>query len=112
MQGRGSVAVLARLAAGVLAQYPLKLHRTDALLVLKARPAILAQEHLLVTDVHCKAETNKRGRKSEGTASVRRKTEKEREQREEQSDRMTGGKRIVVVVGGGNRHKGKRQMYR
>lgn len=93
MQGRGSVAVLARLAARVLAQYPLKLRRTDALLVLKARPAILAQEHLLIADVHCKAETHKRGRKSEETAKVRRKTKKQREQREEQSDRMTGRKR-------------------
>lgn len=99
MQGRGSVAVLARLAAGLLAQYPLKLRRTDALLVLKARPAILAQEHLLVTDVGCKAETDRqtdrRGREREKTAEVRRKTRKEREQREEQSDRMTGGKRVV-----------------
>lgn len=95
MQGRGSVAVLARLAAGLLAQYPLKLRSTDALLVLKARPAILAQEHLLVTDVSCKAETDRRGRESEETAEVRRKTGKKREQREEQSDRMTGGKRIA-----------------
>lgn len=51
MQGRGGVAVLARLAAGLLAQYPLKLWRTDALLVLVARSSVLAQEHLLVTDV-------------------------------------------------------------
>lgn len=53
MRGRGGVAVLACLAAGVLAQYPFKLWRTDALLVLVACPAILAQEHLLVANVSC-----------------------------------------------------------
>lgn len=95
MQGGGSVAVLARLAAGLLAQHPLKLRRTDALLVLKARPAILAQEQLLVTDVSCKAETDRRGGESEESAEVRRKRGKKREQREAQSDRMTGGKRTV-----------------
>lgn len=100
VQGRGSVAVLARLAAGVLAQDPPKLWRTDALLVLETRPPILAQEHLLVTDVNCKAEMRERQteERSEETAEVRRKPRKKRQQREEQSDRMTGGERIV---GGG-----------
>lgn len=76
----------------MLAQYPFKLRRTDALLVLEARPAILAEEHLLVADVRCKAETDRRGREGERVAEVGRKTRKEQEQREEQSDRMTGGK--------------------
>lgn len=63
VQGRGCVAVLARLAAGVLAQDPLELWGTDALLVLETRPAILAQEHLPVTDVSCKeAQTDRRVR--------------------------------------------------
>lgn len=55
MQGGGGVAVLSRLAAGVLAQYPLKLWRTDALLVLVACSSVLAQEHLLVANVRVTA---------------------------------------------------------
>lgn len=88
----------------MLAQYPFKLRRTDALLVLEARPAILAQEHLLIADVRCKAETDRRGREGERVTEVGRKTRKEREQREEQSDRMTGGKK---ESGGVNDTKGE-----
>lgn len=89
MQGRGSIAVLARLTAGVLAQNPLKLWRTDALLVLVTRSSILAQEHLLVTNVSCEqrrrqTEGAEKGVveekwESEGIAEVRRMRERERE---------------------------------
>lgn len=52
-RGRGGVALLPRLAARVLAQHTLELRRAHALLVLVARPAVLAQEHLLVAHVDC-----------------------------------------------------------
>lgn len=67
MQGRGGVAVFARLAAGVLAQYPLKLRRTDALLVLVTCSSVLAQEHLFVANVGCEVER----KESDGIAEVR-----------------------------------------
>lgn len=51
MEGGGGVAGLAPLTAGLLAQHALKLWRTDTLLVLGARPTILAQEQLLVTHI-------------------------------------------------------------
>lgn len=87
MQGRGGVAVLARLAAGLLAQYPLKLRRTDALLVLGARPPVLAQEHLLVADVRCKERRRGEGERwEENEGGIK---------RAQQSDRVTGRERIV-----------------
>lgn len=55
MRQRSAVAVLARLTARMLAQYPLELWRTDALQVLVARSSVLAQEHLLVTNVRVTA---------------------------------------------------------
>ena len=74
MRRRGGVAVLARLAAGLLAQYPLKLWRTDALLVLVACSSVLAQEHLLVANVSCRVET---GRQIEQQRERRRRKEGE-----------------------------------
>lgn len=101
MQGRGGVAVLARLAAGVLAQYPLKLWRTDALLTLVACSSVLAQEHLLVANVSCERRQTERAsergkRESEGIAEVRRMRESGIK-RARQSDRVTGGERMVGV---------------
>lgn len=92
-----------------MAQHPLKLRRTDALLVLNTRPAILAQEHLLVTDVSCKAETDGRGRESENSAEVRRKNRKgeaEKTGAKRQNDRRGEDS----GEGGGDRHEGRRQM--
>lgn len=64
MRQRSAVAVLARLTARMLAQYPLELRRTDALLVLVARSSVLAQEHLLVTNVCCRKEKKGEKRKN------------------------------------------------
>lgn len=61
-RGRGGAALLARLAARVLAQHPLELRRAHALLVLVARPAVLAQEHLLVAHVDCEGGEEETGR--------------------------------------------------
>lgn len=61
-RGRGAVALFPRLAARVLAQHPLELRRAHALLVLVARPAVLAQEHLLVAHVDCEGRGGRRGR--------------------------------------------------
>lgn len=106
MRRRSAVAVLARLTAGLLAQNPLILWRTDALLVLVTRSSILAQEHLLVANVSCE-QRQRRGRKSSrgrssGMDGERRKCRGKENRREElgiksvqQSDRMTGCKRIV-----------------
>lgn len=75
MQGRGGVAVLARLAAGLLAQYPLKLWRTDALLVLVACSSVLAQEHLLVANVSCERRRRQTERAAEGEVEEKRESE-------------------------------------
>lgn len=77
MEGGGGVAGLAPLTAGLLAQHALKLWRTDTLLVLGARPTILAQEQLLVTHISCRRERDGGGRggrreRGEGSGRVRR----------------------------------------